>query len=109
MQKFFNTLPNQIRPECIAPALFAARIINAVDLDMASNKYNPSHSRAQQLLLTLIGKVQAKPEWFDNICSILEKEISTGVEDLRGKYVLAALHAVHSILLALNNHVYSKL
>ena len=85
MQRFFNTLPNQITPENIAPALFAEKIINQDDYELASNQYLTKHKRAQQLLLTLIRKVQAKPEWFDKICQILEKEVGTIVEDLRGK------------------------
>ena len=91
LQKFFNTLPNQITPESIARELFAEKIISEEDVERANNQLFTRDQRAEKLLLTLIRKVKGMPEWFDTICKILEKEIGTVVEDLRGMH-LAALH-----------------
>ena len=101
MQKFFNTLPNQISPESIARELFAVKIISAGDVESAYNPFFAKHQRAEKVLLTLIRKVKTMPEWFDIICNILEKEIGTVVEDLRGTH-LAGLHLVHVNIMALN-------
>ena len=94
LQKFYNTLPNQITPERIARELFSEKIISENDLESANNPFFTNHQRAEKLLLTLIRKVKTMPEWFDIICNILEKDIGTAVEDLRGMH-LAALHLVH--------------
>ena len=87
LQKCYSILTNQITPEDIAPELFAKEIINGNDVEKAKNFLYLKQVRAQNLLLTLMRKVEARPEWFDTICNILEKESVTVVENLRSTHV----------------------
>ena len=87
LQKCYSILTNQITPEDIAPELFAKEIINRNDVEKAKNLLYLKQMRAQDLLLTLMRKVEARPEWFDTICDILEKESVTVVENLRSTHV----------------------
>ena len=87
LQKYYSILTNQITPEDIAPELFAKEIINGNDVEKAKNFLYLKQVRAQNLLLTLMRKVEARPEWFDTICNILEKESVTVAENLRSTHV----------------------
>ena len=87
LQNCYSVLTKQITPGDIAPELFAEKIINENDVEKAKNLYYLKQDRAQELLLTLMRKVQARPEWFDTICNILEKESVTAVETMRSTRV----------------------
>lgn len=87
LQNCYSVLTKQIIPGDIAPELFAEKIINENDVEKAKNLLYLKQNRAQELLLTLMRKVQARPEWFNTICNILEKESVTAVETMRSTHV----------------------
>ena len=85
LRSHFNNLIPLIGPEAVARALYTKRIIHRERMKEMSNPFRSDEQKVQSLLLDLIEKVKARPDWFEDICDIFEAESVPCVEDLRGK------------------------
>lgn len=84
LRECFDKLTKQVKPQAVAPGLFSKGIIDSRASWDACNAHINIEDRAQALLGELLRKVQARPEWFHEICDIFEKEQVAIVNDLRG-------------------------
>lgn len=87
LRENYDVLSKQIKPQSVAPALYAKHIIDSEMLERVNNMaLKTDRERAGDLLLELIRKVEAKPEWFLTILQIFEEALVPGMEELRGIY-----------------------
>ena len=85
IQTHFPELVKQLKPQVVAPPLFGEKIIDDATVEKMINQLYPKEERAQELLLELMNKVEARPDWFNTICEIFERKSVLGIEKLRGK------------------------
>ena len=84
IQRQMVTLVEQLDPEEAARQLFGVGIINASDVENATNRAQDRDHRASRLVLLLIRKLRGNPHWFEEACVALDRAGVPDVQEIRG-------------------------
>ena len=78
-------LVDKIDPGKVSRQLYAIAVIDQSEVEKANDQDVSERERANELVLLIIQKLRSQPEWFEDICTVLNKAGVFAIEEAKGK------------------------